>query len=324
MIKAFPLYGHTSGCDYHRVRLPFIHSHEYVDHAFYKDFTIENADHYFERSEVIIYNRAIALDKVKQFKSAGVKIVCDVDDYWILHHEHPLYHSYNKELTSGLIANMRAADLVTTTTERLANLIRSYNKNVAVIPNALPFGWGQFSEGTKGTSFIYAGLSSHLKDVRLLSGITNQLHNENVEFTLAGFKNESVFIEMAKIFGKCKTVERLPLDNYMNCYDGSGVSLVPLVNNNFNAHKSNLKILEAAAKKIPAIVSFVPPYSDDSDAPVLWVKNKSDWYKHIKALHESEAMRFDYGQQLYEWAVKRYSLGYWNKIRFELYKNLID
>jgi hypothetical protein len=122
--------------------------------------------------------------------------------------------------------------------------------------------------------------------------------------------------------------DKIKIDRIMNkqmdCYNGAGCSLVPLVNNNFNHHKSNLKILEAACKKIPAIVSYVPPYSDDIDAPVLWVKHKSDWYKHIKALHESEAMRFDYGQRLHEWAQTKYNFRYWNNVRFELYKKLLD
>jgi len=73
------------------------------------------------------------------------------------------------------------------------------------------------------------------------------------------------------------------------------------------ACKSNLKILEAASKKIPCIVSDVEPYNVDEDCPVLFVKNQSDWFKYIKFLTLNKQARIDYGEKLYEWAKEKYN-----------------
>ncbi len=44
----------------------------------------------------------------------GFKLVVDVDDYWILNHEHLMFDGFNATgFASKLIQHMRAADLVT-------------------------------------------------------------------------------------------------------------------------------------------------------------------------------------------------------------------
>lgn len=74
----------------------------------------------------------------KELQSRGVKMVMDIDDYWMpppTHHIHAIVLS--EKLNEKIENNLRLADWVTTTTEIFADEIRKFNKNVLVIPNAI-------------------------------------------------------------------------------------------------------------------------------------------------------------------------------------------
>jgi hypothetical protein len=85
--------------------------------------------------------------------------------------------------------------------------------------------------------------------------------------------------------------------------------------------KSNLKVLEAACKKIPVIASDVSPYAECPH--VLKVSKQGDWYKHIKALAKSESLRKTLGTANYEWATENHNLHKWNEVREQLFNSLI-
>jgi hypothetical protein len=82
--------------------------------------------------------------------------------------------------------------------------------------------------------------------------------------------------------------------------------------------------LEAACKKVPVVVSKVNPYALDTDAPVFWVEHQSDWYKHLKFLINNKNARLDYGEKIYEWAIKKYHLKDINIGRKSTFENLIN
>ena len=107
---------------------------------------------------------------------------------------------------------------------------------------------------------------------------------------------------------------------YMAAYADSDVSIIPLVDNKFNAMKSNLKVLETASKKNPAIVSEVNPYLG---LPVHYVKNQSDWFKHIRDLTFDKAMREESGLNLFNHCDKYFNFDLINANRLSIYKKLI-
>lgn len=333
-IKAFPVYMGKSGCDYHRVRLPFLHGLDKWDHEVYGEFDVKKFQDYIKMSDVVVYNRIFpfVLPIAKQIRGeSGVKFVCDLDDWYKLPDYHPNYSQYKNGGAQQIIDNIKFADLVTVTTDRLYNKVKDLNKNVHVVPNALPYGRGQFTEQPEKNNntfnFIYTGQSSHLEDVRLMQAPIRRISRSNtVSFSLAGYKPHGVWTAIEKVFnqgGAYERIESQPLNDYMQVYDKADCSLVPLCINEFNACKSNLKLLEAAAKKIPAIVSHVPPYRDDHDAPVLWVKSSDDWYKHMKFLSENRDYAAEMGEALHQWAKEKYHLDKWNQVRFELYQSII-
>lgn len=339
MIKALSISSDSSGCDYHRLTLPFRYAGAYVDNAAFEP-AKGNIDELLNIADLVVFNRQIPLNglDIQTIKQKGAKVILDLDDYWELNPSHYLYNAYKLNKTAEKICrNIRLSDAVTVTTTRLAEKVSQYNKNVHVIPNALPFGSGQFCHngGLPGAKVgvLYTGQVSHLNDLGLLSEAMARFADEgrpDIHFNLAGFvATNTICLQMEAIFtagGRLKNYERIAhkgLDEYMSVYDSADIVMVPLLNNSFNRHKSNLKLLEAGAKKLPVICSKVAPYSDE-EAPVLWAESKSDWYKHVTYLADNRNFARDLGERLHEWACSKYNIEYWNKYRFELYQNIVN
>jgi hypothetical protein len=105
----------------------------------------------------------------------------------------------------------------------------------------------------------------------------------------------------------------------MNFYNDADCTIVPLMETTFNSMKSNLKLLEAACKKIPAIVSNVHPYKG---APILSVDKQTDWFKQIKKVTQDAIYRQEKGLELHEWAIQNFDLIKVNEKRKQLYASI--
>lgn len=120
-----------------------------------------------------------------------------------------------------------------------------------------------------------------------------------------------------------KILKGLEPIEYMKLYEEADIALIPLEQSDWHGSKSNLKILEAAAKKIPVVVSCVEPYSLDTDAPVFWVKKQSDWFNHLNKLILNKELRNEYGEKIYQWAKSKYNFSDINARRRTAFENLI-
>ena len=337
-----PLLSYEAGCDYHRIILPL--KKLGVD---FDAFTGKNVEDVLNDVKLVFFNRTphnmlpqlLELRKKKDFR-----IVVDIDDYWVLYPHHYMYHTWNKQkYGEQMIAAIKIADAVTCTTDLLRDKIVQYNKNVHVIPNAFPFGEGQFNSEkirTEQMRFIYAGVTSHFWDIKELSIPFQKINTSTLthpyEFVLAGYSeaNEAtkqMWTKMERSFnlnGKLKNYRRvngLPIDNYMNLYGHSDVSLIPLESNNFNRFKSNLKIIEAGCKYNPAICSNVSPYSDEvPGVGVMYANNAREWAEHIKYCTQNPSFVFDMGQKLGIHVRTAYSLERVNEYRKQLFDHLIS
>lgn len=195
--------------------------------------------------------------QISQLKSKyGFKTILDVDDVWD-DKTHPYFiEGWEHFVVRGAIL----ADYVTTTNNYLAAKLFKYNKNIAIIPNILPEGWGQFvgkPEEKKFNGKLRLGLfgsPSHIPDWRLFKSILNRLaDNKNIinncEFVLAGV----AITEITQMFAKKKGIKlnlfpyKTP-ETYMELLDDVDVVMQPLVVNPHNLGKSALKIIESSVK----------------------------------------------------------------------------
>ena len=131
---------------------------------------------------------------IKSLKSLGIVVIIDLDDYWLPTKEHPIHSLIvQHKIHEKIIANLKEASWVTTTTELFADEIKKINKNVIVFPNAINPNENQFKEKTLDSKKIrvgWLGGSSHLHDIELLNGFVQKIGNEinqNIQYVICGF-----------------------------------------------------------------------------------------------------------------------------------------
>jgi len=157
------------------------------------------------------------LKKVKQLQKSGVKIIVDLDDYWMLPSYFNQYKSYNKvnKMHEKIIDVIKNVDFITTTTEIFAAEIRKHNKNVAVIPNAIDPRENQFQKNEIKSDRLRVGIicgSSHEQDVEILRGVANKLKSDidKIQFVICGFDLNGVRFFNNEKTGKVDSVQMKP------------------------------------------------------------------------------------------------------------------
>lgn len=220
------------------------------------------------------------------------RFILDLDDYWELPKTNPFKKAWDDRGTGrAIVRNIRAAQAVFVTNAQLADEVLPYNRKVHVVPNALPFDKGQFSRTVPDFSKnVYAGGISHKTDVEMIEELD------------------------VNYFGGLNGSQSLPLSRYMEAYNGQGVSLVPLEDNDFNRCKSNLKVLEAGAKGLACVSSRVLPYYNELDAPYMFYTDDFSWEMMVR----SEREFADQADALSQHVRRHYHLKEVNKLRKEI------
>lgn len=336
-MKILSLVNNASGCDYHRIRIPITYMQQQGQiRGVPEGLSFEDS---VAECDILFYNRVpfnMTLDSILDLRAKyGFKIVVDIDDYWKLYPGHYLEATWKRhDLERQIVNSLKAADAVICTTERLGRKALTYNDNVHVCPNGLPFDDLQFTTGktpSEQMRFMYAGGGSHYWDLLLLKNAMEKLARTGFdsEVILAGTANVDIYDRMAGIMGargklqNFRTLPALPLDSYMDLYNQGDVAMAPLVANEFNAHKSNLKVLEAGCKSLPIIVSNVGPYADDPCPLLMRVDNSSEWCKWIRFCEDNPSFVQDNGEQLAEYVRKRYDIRVLNDLRLEAFKSVL-
>ena len=229
-------------------------------------------------------------------KSLGKRCVLDLDDdVWSLHPDNPAFEHFRASgAGEHARAAIRRADLVTTPTEYLAELVSPMNRSVAVVPNALPADrWPATPKDLEHGGPVvvgWAGSSSHGPDVAILSGVVEAVLSSCPDVRFAF----SYTLDLP--FGNDERIELLPavpIEEYAGMVERFDVGLAPLLDSRFNRAKSDLKILEYGICGIPAVASKVLPYvgAIDHNASGLIAASPKDWIKSIRRLVEDPELR---------------------------------
>jgi len=320
-----------SGVGYHRIMMPLVNMKK--DYCLITDTLSEET---FEgKFDIVVMNRMLANIKPEQMiewrKKYGFKLIVDNDDHWHLEPSHILYEHYiTNQIPQQIISWLLIADLCTCTHERLAEEIYKHNTNIEILPNAIPYGEEQFILDKKDSALVrlfWSGSGTHGRDLEILRNPMKRI-NFPVRTIIAGYNEGEKHIWDNMICAFTNGLKLKPtiynynqVTEYMAAYCDSDISLIPLVDSKFNSMKSNLKVLETASKKNPAIVSNVHPYK--GFYPACHVNTQKDWYYWIKLLSHDQAARKQYGNDLYEYCNKNFNLHEVNKQRFAIYNKLI-
>lgn len=331
-MRILAITSNRSGVGYHRIIMPIVNMQK--DYCLMTDTISEEI---FEGNfDIVLMNRMLANTTPEQMdvwrKKYDFKLIVDNDDYWYLDPSHILHERYVlNNISQQIIGWLRVADLCTVTHERLAEEVKPYNANIEIVPNAIPYGEEQFKDFKQDSDLVrlfWSGSGTHERDINILRNPMKRI-NFPVRTVIAGFNEGEKPIWDNMICAFTNGLKLNPtiynfneVTHYMASYADSDISLIPLIDSKFNSMKSNLKVLETAAKKNPAIVSNVHPYK--GFYPACHVNSQKDWYYWIKLLVNDEAARKSYGNALYDYCNKNFNLHEVNKHRFAIYNKLIS
>ena len=334
-MKILALTQRNSGCGYHRVVLPVA----LMDGKTKARITDTITEGLLEEGWDIVYvNRDWQKNDLLVLRERyGFKLVVDIDDYWILDHHHLLYDDYNfSNFAARVVRHLRGADLCVTTHDRLADMVRQYNSNVIICPNAIPYGELQFNDtviASDAVKFFWAGGITHEADLRLLKEPVSRLGG-NIHMVLGGYADSNLTEQYywGRMLNHFTNEQKHPhtilpgrdVFRYYELFELADVMLVPLQKTMFNQYKSNLKILEAAGKRIPVIASATHPYLGFPTDCVLYAKDSAQWLRHMERLRDSETLRMEYGERLRAYCDKHFNFHEINKVRYEALAQLLQ
>ncbi|MDX5630729.1 MULTISPECIES: glycosyltransferase [unclassified Brenneria] len=215
----------------------------------------------------------------KYQKYSQSQIVLEYDDYLP---NVPLKSIHRKDFSQSVIGGLRrcieVADWIVVSTAPLAEELSKFHQDIRIAQNRLdPFWWRNLHSQRRVGKKIrigWAGGSSHSGDLDILRPVIKALENE-VEWVFMGMKPEGV---------ACEFHAGVPIEFYPQKIASLNLdlALVPLEYNQFNACKSNLRLLELGACGVPVICTDIEPYR--CDLPVTLVNNRFiDWMEAIRS-----------------------------------------
>ena len=246
-IKMLVIPSDRSGVGYFRSVAP----HKYIAEHYGDEFDVDivygmpngDLESFLKQYDLIHIHKQ--LDKncqiIDMIKFLGIPVILDIDDHFKLGNDHPMSLTAKRERWHEPIINhLKRADYVTTTTPIFANILKKYNPNVAVFPNAIDPNEAQFAvPKTEGGERLRVGSicgSSHLKDLELINGIAKQINKDKVQFVLCGFDTRG----NRTIYKEDGTSETRPIRPEESVWCDYGRIFTDNYNNVSEAHKKFL------------------------------------------------------------------------------------
>lgn len=264
---------------------------------------------------------------IRMIKEKGKKVVYDNDDTY--KHFVGLEQHLEKRLEyvdKWTDLCIKEADLVTCSTEFLAEEYRKINPNVVVLPNCVdPLDWPTPQRNTNGKIRIgIVGSVATNQDFEPIKDLLPKLCNrDDVEVVLFGlppktnakvlrlYKKEYEYWDNLKI----EWQPFVEIQDYIETLDNLKLDLIliPRHDDYFNRCKSNLKFLEASMLAIPVIAQGFSdgksPYQGSNDAlHMKIITDNTKWEETIEHyLQNPELLRVD-GEKAREYVLENYDI----------------
>lgn len=223
----------------------------------------------------------------------GTKFVLDIDDnLFHVNPDNPFWTKTDHEHVWYMQNMIKDVSWITTTTERLANIMRDRREqpreSVAILPNYMPDDY-QHPPIDNGDNVVigYFGGASHfydLNDTKCMKAVARHMKKKrNVYFKVINMPVIQALPKKRYIYQDGKRGEPWVTDVFPTL--NFDISIIPIKDNIFNYGKSNIKWMESTRMGAATICSNVPPYADLPDDVTIKVKNHYfDWYDALDEL----------------------------------------
>lgn len=280
--------------------------------------------------DIIVIQRSnpYATEILKRAKKLKIKVIYETDDFLLNIKKDNNAYNEMQRLKPGIIKSIDNADVVTTSTTQIANKFKEMDKKVKIIRNyqlntvksLKPF------KSNKNIKIGYFGTFTHSQDLKLIENPMKEIINKyDVQFEVIGVAGSE---------SDWYTVKKLPYypmssSTFMKWLVSQidwDIGVAPLVNNDFNRCKSELKYIEYTALGIPTVASDIEGYREviiDRFNGFL-ARNQTDWIKKISKLIEDNAFRHAMVNNARENILKNYNLNSRVKQWDELLEQLVN
>lgn len=218
------------------------------------------------------------------------------------------YLTHDDETKDATEFAAQAADMVTVSTDHLAEVMSQYNRNVVVLKNRIDGALLDLERPKRdGVTVGWAGGDSHVRDFQMVAPQLRRFleRNPTVDFHNVG----TSYLKPFKLPGRHSPWQQDIFDYYRTVDFDIGIA--PLADTVFNRSKSAIKAIEYGALGIPVIASDVGPYRDyviDGKTGYL-IRSKHEWGKRLYELVHDEGMRAEMGaaakEEAARWTIQR-------------------
>jgi Glycosyl transferases group 1 len=225
---------------------------------------------------------------------------------------HPMTIKYygSRQIRDNIVMCAELADLVTVSTEPLAEVFRQYNPNTHVLPNCVPQWLLHHQPPRRDDGVITVGWQG--SDTH--NGDWHQAASQVGRY----FRRTAQPLELHHMGGRCTGLPTLQPGQYRHtpwieeieayyCVVDWHVALAPLADTTFNRSKSDIRVLEAASFGIPSVASDVDPYRRfirHGENGYL-CRSDHDWGRYLRILAEDPQQREKMGQAARDSAAER-------------------
>jgi len=286
------------------------------------------------RADTVVFQRPDdprKLEVAKILKREGKTIVFDNDDTYIPDSGIPtqMESYYETEILERMNTQLynfiQVADIVTTTTDYLAEEYRKVHNNVKVLPNYVdPMDWYEPKENdTDKVRIGFVGSVATAQDYEQIKHLIKELsEDKNVQLVLMAIPPDHENRKMVRKAWKkeiaywdsikCEWHPPVPVKDYMAKLNDLklDIMLIPRLDSYFNRCKSNVKFLEASMCGIPVVGQGFDdgksPYQKDEHITVAFDEN--DWREKVYDLVNNKRKRDTIGANARQYVIDNYDI----------------
>jgi glycosyltransferase involved in cell wall biosynthesis len=256
------------------------------------------------------WNKHKGLGTWRQARTPFSRLVYDIDDdvFNVTPENWGAYKLYAQDDIRDATAHAaEVADLVTVSTGPLAEVMREFNPNVAVLPNHVPAWVTDLPRVSRDRPRVgWMGGASHGLDIGVVAGPVRRFLKRfpGWDLQLGGIDYRLTFsVDPGRMFYEPWVQVNTDPEGYYRTIDYD-IGLAPLVPTTFARSKSFLKSLELNARGIPVLATDCEPYRDYVRDGVngFLIREEHQWLKRLSELAGDEGLRTKMSDQARECA----------------------
>lgn len=236
------------------------------------------------QSDLLFMQRPITpqhVQVIEMCQNAGLRVWVDYDDdIFSIPKSNPGYELFTESMFLNAVKILKAADVVTASTEFLAEKLKKYAKRVVVIPNAFDDYMFKMQDHVDEPKIAWRGGRSHDEDLISFQREFSEVSHENPDWHWRFYGGAPWFVE--NWFPK-ERVERVQSQDIIRFFRDlkkyqAKVHVVPLTDHDFNRSKSNIAWIEAT---MAGSVTLAPDWPEWRRPGVVNYKSISDFKEKI-------------------------------------------